>query len=125
MAIVRNLFFLFSVTLFALTSTVLSISNYNPFTSNVSAFVYFYSSFFVALAGIIAIMAFYLKSKKMKNQDSQVFFWPSIRQASFVALALTGILVLQGLRILDLMIGMSIAVVLLLLELFFRTKKMV
>jgi len=123
MTIIRNLFFLFSITLFALASTVLAISNYNPFTSNVSAFINFYSSLFITIAGIVSICIFYLKSKKLKNQNNNILFWPSIRQASFIAFALTGTLVLRGMRILDLMIGSSIVVVFLLLELFFRTKK--
>jgi hypothetical protein len=122
-SIVRNLFFLFSITLFGITSFVLATFNYNPFTSKLPVFMNFYGSFFIAVAGILAISIFYFKSRQRPNSNSNDFFWPSARQASLVSLALTALLALKGLKMLDLLIGLSIVIVVFLSELFFRTKK--
>lgn len=123
MIIVRNLFFLFSVTIFGIASVILAVFNYNPFTANIPAFINFYLSFFVALTGILAIALFYLKTNRKKSTSSNIFFWPSIRQASFFSAAITVLLALKGLKILDFLIGISVIIVVFLLELFFRTKK--
>lgn len=122
-SIVRNLFFLFSVTLFGITSTVLALFNYNPFTSNVTVFINFYISFFVAIAGIAAIIILYVKSRRSPNSNNNTFFWPSLRQASLISLIFTTLLVLKGLKILDLLIGVSVVIVVFLSELFFQTKR--
>jgi len=122
-SIIRNLFFLFSITIFGLTSTILAIFNYNPMVSGLPVFINFYASFFVSVAGITSIIIFYFKAKRTINMNTGIFFWPSIRQASLLSLAITTLLVLRGLKILDALIGLSLVIVILLSELFFRTKK--
>jgi len=123
MTSVRNLFFLFAVTLFAITSTILAIYNYNPFTSGLSVFINLYAALFVSLAGVMSLAIYYLKISHRKNQSTATLFWPTIRQASLISLALTILLALKGLGILDFLIAISIIIVLALLELFFRTKR--
>lgn len=124
MTLIRNLFFLFSVTIFGLTSMVLVMFNYSPYTAGTSGFINFYVSLFISLTGILSIILFYIKSSRHKNQDNKLFFWPSVRQSALASLALTAILLLRGLRILDFLIGLSIIIVVFFLELFFKTKKM-
>lgn len=123
MTILRNLFFLFAITIFTITSTILAVYNYNPFSSNISVFMDFYISFFFALAGIIAIAIYYIKSRKTKSEDAAKHFWSTVRESCFISLAVTVILALQGLKMLDLLVGSSVIIVTVLLELFFRTKK--
>ncbi|HOX41373.1 MAG TPA: hypothetical protein PK263_04215 [bacterium] len=123
MTLLRNLFFLFSVTLFAVASMVLSIFNYNPYSASQTAFINFYTSFLVSATGILAIVIFYAKTHLFKKTKQENLFWPSVRQALFISIAATTILLLQGLRILDITIGISTVVVTILLELFFQTKR--
>ena len=119
---VRNLFFLFSITVFAFAETVLTIFNYNPFGANRSVFINFYVSLFFTISGLAAITLYYLRVKYSKNSAGD-FFWTTVRTSVFAGIALTTLLILQGFRILDWLIGISIVVVTILLELFFRTKK--
>lgn len=123
MTLIRNLFFLFAVTVFALTSTVLAVFNYDPFHSDKSVFLNFYISLFVGLAGVLSLALYYIKVKIAKSETVYNFFWPSVRQASFISLAITVILYLRGLRILDWLIGVSVVIVVGLLELFFESRK--
>lgn len=120
---VRNLFFLFTITVFASTSTVLAIFSYDPFASGNSVLINFYVSLLVALVGVISLAFYSIKTKFSKIESQDKIFWPSIRQSIFIALPLTVILYLQGLHILDWLIGISIIVVAVLLELFFESKK--
>lgn len=119
--LIRNLFFLFSITLFALASFVLDLFNYNPYKSGLSVFLNFYISFFVLVAGILSFVLFFVKSRFKKEKNFNLFFWPSIRQASLLSLGFTVLLVLQGLKILDWWVGGPLLIAAILLELFFQT----
>jgi len=123
MSMVRNFFFLVSVTVFALVSTLLAIYNYNPFVSDKSVFVNFYTSLLVGIGGFLAILIFAIKIRLNKNQTNSAHFWPSVRQGLFISFALSILLFLRGLKILDFLVGGSVIIVIILLELFFQTKK--
>lgn len=123
MTLLRNLFFLLAVTVFALASTVLCLFNYNPFKSDLPIFINFYASLFLALAGILAIVIYFLKTKLIKNNVGVILFWPSVRQGLLVSLALTTLLALKGLKILDWLIAISALIIAVLFELFFQTKR--
>lgn len=120
---IRNLFFLFAITIFACASTVLSVYNYNPFQSEAKVFINFYISLAVALTGIISIIIHYSKMRIYKIDAGHHPLIPSIRQAALVSLGLVSLLILQGFRILDWLTGISILIVGILIELFFQTKK--
>jgi hypothetical protein len=122
MALARNLFFLFAITIFGIASSVLNIFNYNPFQANVSELLNFYVSLAVGLAGILAIAIMYIKSNLFKLGSLDTHYWSSIRQGALVSLGITSLLFLRGLRILDWLIGLSIIIVAVLLEMFFQTK---
>ncbi len=121
--LIRNLFFLFSVTLFAAASTVLDIFNYNPYQASQSAFINFYISFCFAVAGIASIVIYYLKIKYFKDKAINSYFWPSVRQGFLFAAALTLLLLLKGLRLLDWWVGIPLLIAVVLLELFFQTNR--
>lgn len=121
MKLKSHLFFLFSITLFAVASTVLDIFNYNPFQSGASVFINFYISFFLSVTGILSIILFFLKIKVKKGEWSESLLIPSIRQSGFVSLALTVLLALKGLKLLDWWVAGPLVISIFLLELFFQT----
>lgn len=123
MSLERNLFLLFAITTFAVASIILSVFNYNPFESTSVALINFYVSFLISLAGIGAITIYYARIKLSKNETIFLYFWPSVRQGFFFATAITILLYLQSLRILDWLIGLSIIIVTVLMELFFESKR--
>ena len=122
MRIKRNLFFLFSITVFALISVVLCISNYNPFKIGLAQFVYFYLSVLFAIWGISSIILFALKIKLSRKETIYIHFWPAVRQGMIFSLGLTILLVLRGLQLLDLWVGIPVMIIIILIELFFQTK---
>jgi len=121
MTLIRNLFFLFTITIFALASLILDMFNYNPYQSGSGVFMNFFVSFFVSLSGIIAFAIYYTKIKMSKDKSINAFFLPSIRQAALISLALTILLVLKVLRILDWWVAGPLVIAIILLELFFQT----
>lgn len=118
-----NLFFLYTITVVAISSFVLCIFNYDPYTATAYNFIYLYLALSTALVGIIGITIFYLKIYINKSAVVYSLFWPSIRQGAFLSLAITSILILRGSKILDYWTGIPLLIVVLLLELFFQTKK--
>ncbi|PIS07564.1 hypothetical protein COT78_02595 [Candidatus Berkelbacteria bacterium CG10_big_fil_rev_8_21_14_0_10_43_13] len=123
MTLMRNLFFLLAISVFAVASLVISIFNYNPYITTTGSLLGFYLSFLISLTGIGALALYYAKIKLSKNETVYLYFWASIRQAFFLSLAATVLLYLQSLRILDWLIGISVVTVSVLLELFFESKR--
>ena len=117
-----KLFFTAAITIFALASFVLMIFNYNPFKADLSVFTIFYASLFMTLCGVITFLILFIKSRTLANPSSDIF-WPSVRQGALFSLIITILLLLQGMRILDLWVGAPLAIAILLLELFFRHSK--
>lgn len=122
MKIKRNLFFLFSITVFSLISIVLCISNYNPYNIDIPQFIYFYSSVLLSVWGITSILLFYIKIKLSHKETIYIHFWPAVRQGMILSLGLTIILILRGLKLLDIWVGIPVMIIIILLELFFQTK---
>lgn len=121
MTLIRNLFFLFAITLFAVASLVLDLFNYNPYEASSGVFANFFVSFFISLAGICAFVIYYTKIRFSKDKSINAFFLPSLRQGALVSLAFTVILILKTLKILDWWIGGPMIIAIVLLELFFQT----
>lgn len=124
MTTIRNLFFLLVVTVFALASTILSLFNYNPYEVNFTGFINFYISLFILVTGVLGLIIYYTKNRRVKTESIRKVLWPSVRQAGFISLAIVGLLLLRGMKILDWLIGISLIIVIILLELFFQTKKL-
>ncbi len=121
----RNLFFLFSVTFVAITSVALCLYNYNPYSAKAYQFAIFFASLFAALAGILSLIIFYAKILILKKETIYSLFWPSVRQAIILSIAATLLLFLNSLNLLDIWIGAPLSVAILLMELFFQTKRKV
>jgi hypothetical protein len=122
MALARNIFFLFSVMILSAVSLIMTIYNNNPFQADKSVFIGFYVSFFITVMSVLAILLIGIKVRFTKDAAVNALFWPSIRQGSLVALALTTMLFLRSFDILDWLISLSLIVVFVLMELFFQTK---
>ena len=120
---IRNLFFLLSVTVVALAALVLNVFNYNPYFASNVELGYFYVSFWLTMSGLSAIITIYIKSRKDKTEYAKKHFWPSVRQGLFIGAALTALLLLRGMNILDWWVGAPTVFAIILLELFFQTKK--
>lgn len=119
----RNLFFLFSVTLFAIASLVLDIFNYNPFEAGQVVFINFYASLFFSLTGVLAFCIYFFKFRGLKDKAIHALFWPSIRQGALASSGLVVLIILKNMLILDIWVGSSVFIIAVLLELFFQTKK--
>lgn len=123
MGLTRNLFFLFAVTVFAITSTVLTVFNYSPVGANSSVLLNFYLSLAVSVTGIMGLIFYLTKVKSKKNETIYHIFWPSIRQAAFISFAICTLLYLKSIGVLDWLISLSVITISVLLELFFESKK--
>jgi len=119
----KQLFFILSLTIFAIATFVLTLFNYNPYEAESSIFSLFYLSLLFSLTGVLSLALIYVKFKIKKNVSFGNIFWPSVRQAFFLSGALSLLLFLLGLNVLDKFVGISLLIVIILLELFFQTKK--
>jgi hypothetical protein len=117
-----KLFFVFTVTMFAIASFLLAVFNYNPFKADYSVFVLFYISLFASITGLSTFVVIFIKSRFSPKIDPSSF-WPSLRISALISLVLVLLLLLQGLKILDLWVGVPLSLAVLLLELFFRGNK--
>lgn len=118
-----KLFFTAAIVFFALASLFLTLFNYNPYQANYTVFFLFYMSLFITLAGICTFVILFFKSRFSANQILSDLFWPSVRQGLLFSLIICLLLVFAGLKILDLWVGVPLAIAIILLELFFRGNK--
>jgi hypothetical protein len=117
-----KLFFLVSVSVFALAALILTLFNYNPYKADLSVFILFYLSFWGSITGVITVLLLFVKSRFAEKLLSSTF-WPTLRIAAIFSLALTVLLILAGLKILDLWVGVPLTIAIIMLELFFRGNK--
>ena len=117
-----KIFFTLSLTAFALATLVLTVFNNNPNHSEISVFVLFYSSLFTSIFGLSTAIILFAK-KRVSEHLSADSFWPSARISMLIAVVITILMVLQGLSVLDLWVGVPLAIAILMLELFFRGNK--
>lgn len=121
MKLARNLFFLFTVTAFALASVVLDTYNYNPYQATNSMFSNFFISLFFSVAGIAAFIIYFMKMKFTKDKSTNASFIPSVRQGLLIATGFIILIILRTLQILDWWVAGPLVIAVILLELFFQT----
>jgi len=117
-----KLFFVIAVSVFALAALILTLFNYNPYASDYSVFILFYVSLWASLTGVITTIMLFIRSRFSGKLMSMVF-WPTLRISAIFALAISVLLLLKGMKILDLWVGVPLAVAIVMLELFFRGNK--
>jgi len=115
------LFFNISVFLFAIALVLVTIANNDPLSSSFNVFLTFYAALFVTLWSTLTLLFFFIKSRILKELQITSYY-PTLRQALFLSIALTILLLLQGLNIFDWWVGVSIIIAFCLLELFFESK---
>lgn len=121
MKLARNLFFLFTITVFALASVVLDTFNYNPYNSSNNVFVNLCVSLFVAITGISTFIIYFIKLRMTKDKSASMSFLPSIRQGLLISIGFIILIVLRTLQILDWWVAGPMIIAVILLELFFQT----
>jgi hypothetical protein len=117
-----KIFFTLSLTAFAIASLVLTIFNNNPFNSVTSVFSIFYCSLFVSIFGISTLLIILFK-RRVSDRLAADTFWSSARVSLLIAAVITILLALQGMRVLDLWVGIPLTLAILMMELFFRGNK--
>lgn len=119
----RNLFFLFSLLVIFLASSVLCIFNYNPYQASLNQMMISYTCFAMLLMCIFSLIIFYLKIYISKKECIYLFFWPSVRQATILSIGISTLFILKGMKLLDMWSGIPIFISIILLEMFFQTKR--
>lgn len=117
------LFLIFIVTLITLGTWLLILFNIDPGTADFISTSAFFASFFTWVAGILTFIFFYVRIKMTNKEIIFAHLPQSLRQAVLVSLSITLIAVLSMLKVLTWWSAVMLAVTILLLELFFRTKK--
>jgi len=117
-----KLFFLVSVSVFALAALILTLTNYSPYKADISVFILLYVSFWATFTGLITVVLLFVRSRLSEKIMSDVF-WPTLRISAIISLAATVLLILAGLKILDLWVGAPLTIAIIMLELFFRGNK--
>ncbi len=115
-----KIFFLASVSLFALASLLLTIVNYNPFTSESPVFITFYISLLISLTGIFSFLLFFVKSRFTEENVFLRNFGESIRQSFLLAVIATLLLALKGLKVLDLWVSVPLTIAIVMVEMYIR-----
>ena len=115
-----KIFFLTSVSLFALASLLLTIVNYNPFTSESSVFITFYISLLISLTGIFSFLLLFVKSRFTEENVFLRNFGESIRQSFLLAVIATLLLALKGLKVLDLWVSVPLTIAIVIVEMYIR-----
>lgn len=117
-----KIFFTLSLLAFALATLLLTVFNNNPYHSETSVFVLFYASLFFSVFGISVLILVFVK-RRISEQLQTETFWPAARLSMLIAAITTLLLILRGLRVLDLWVGVPLTIAILMLELFFRGNK--
>lgn len=122
MKLKSQLFIVFSLTLICLGVWNIILFNYNPYSSDNFIISIFFTSLFVLLVGLLTFIFFYLKTWRSNHEIIYAHLPVSLRQAILISLIITGLIVLQTMRVLTLIDSLMFISLILLIELFFRTK---
>lgn len=102
---------------------LLTLFNLDPRTAGALGFLSFFTSLFFALVGTITIIGFYFRLWFSKNEYYYENITISFRQAVLASLSVTGLLVLQALRLLNLFDGILLVLSIILLEFYFLARR--
>lgn len=86
--------FLFAISLISL---IFILTKVDPYNTTTLVFVIFYLSFFVAVAGLLALAGFYLRKLFIKDKIPKRLFKTSLKQGILISIILTGFLLLWAL----------------------------
>lgn len=117
------LFSLYLILFLAAGLTALIVFNINPNQSPFWMIMLFYLCFFLFWAALFGLIGFYLKVWATNREVIFAHLLPTLRQSMMVALAIAGLLFLQQLRVLSWWTAVLFLLAVLMIEFFFRSKK--
>ena len=123
MALRLYLFSLVCTLLLSLFLFLLLFFSINPYAAPVWIIILFYFTFFMIWASVFALVGFYLKVWATNREVIFAHLLPALRQAVFMSIVLTGLLFLKQIGVLNWWIGGMLIAAVLLVELFFRSRK--
>jgi len=117
------LFSLYASLILSAGLVVFIIFNVNPFLSPLWMLILFYLAVYLFLASLLSLIGFYLKVWASNREVIFAHLVPTLRQSLLIALAFTGLLFLQQIRVLSWWVAILFVLAIAMLELFFRAKK--
>ncbi len=123
MKLTKQLFSVFALTLMALGLFLAILFNVNPDTTDLITQITFFISLFIFLSGLFTFIGFYLRVYLSNHEIIYANFPIALRQAILVSLLIVGLLALNALRVLNIWSGIIFVLILIIIELFFRSKQ--
>ncbi len=117
------LFSLYAALILTAGLAVFIIFNVNPFQIPFWMLILFYLAVYLFLAALFSLIGFYLKVWVSNREVIFAHLVPTLRQSLIIALAFTGLLFLQQIRVLSWWVAILFVLAVGMLELFFRSKK--
>lgn len=117
------LFSLYSIAILAFGLWMLLLFNVNPYSAPSWIIALVYTLLFCFLTGIFAIAGFHLKVRLSNREVIFSHLMPTLRQSALIAFTVIGLIFLFQLKSLNWWIGSLFIISILMLELFFRSKK--
>ncbi|AKM82748.1 TPA: hypothetical protein DD449_00580 [Candidatus Berkelbacteria bacterium] len=117
------LFSLYSVAILSLGLWILLIINVNPFSAPSWIIVLVYTLLFCFFTGLFAIIGFYLKVWLSNREVIFSHLMPTLRQSALIAFSVVGLIFLIQVKSLNWWIACLFIIAVIMLELFFRSKK--
>lgn len=117
------LFSIYSTIIISFGLNMLLIFNVNPFQAPFWIIVLFYLTICLFLTSVFALTGFYLKVRASNREVIFNHLIPTLRQSFLLALFIVSILFLQQIKVVNWWILILVAVIFILLELFYRSRK--
>ena len=125
MKLKKYLFSIFTLTLISLGIWLLIIFNQSSKEADLITYGAFFSSLLIFLSGFLSLVLFYVRYN-FSNKELVLSLIPiAIRQSVLISLAIVSILLFQSLKVLTWWDTFLLIIVIILVELFFKTRKVV
>lgn len=117
------LFSIYATILISLGLSLLLVFNVNPFQAPFWIITLFYLTVCLFFTATFALIGFYLKVKASNREVIFNHLIPTLRQSLLLSLFIISILFLQQIKVVNWWILILMAVIFILLELFYRSRK--
>jgi hypothetical protein len=110
------------VTLFSIVALVWVVNYVDPEASGMIGKALFYLILFFAFSGLFNLLLLWFRRKITNNENAYAQVMLSFRQGALLSLLVTGLLLLQGLRVLAWWDGLLLLAGIFLIEFYFLSK---
>jgi len=117
----RLLRFTTGATIISIIIFLLVLLRVDPFTSGISALIFFLIMLFFSLAGLLTLPGYMLRQIISKNNTPLSNFNLSLRQSILISVGIIGLLILKSMDSLAWWDGLLLIASLVFLEMFFRS----